>query len=131
MITTCTYFLFTHILPTGRTRNRICLVTRCDMLRPLQSITYAVMMVHTNCLDKRESECSFRNTRIGGCATRRCFFAVFFFREGTICIRCSHPPVAHFLLPSSRIIRNALRNRAYFFFQGANVVARYYCVADK
>lgn len=109
-----TYTLLTHILPTGRTRNRICLVMRCDMLRLLRSITYAVVMVHTNYLDKRESERSFRNTGIGGYTARRCFFCGFF-REDAICIRYSHPPVAHFLLLSFRIIRNTLRNRVYLF----------------
>ena len=75
-----TYTLLMHILPIGRTCNRICLVMRYDMLRLLRSITYAVVMVHTNYLDKRESERSFRNTGIGGCMARWCFFCGFFSR---------------------------------------------------
>jgi len=84
------------------------------MLRPLRSITYAVVMVHTNCLDKRESERSFRNTGIGGYVVRRRFFAAFFSRGCDL-----HTLLAillvHVLLPSFRIIRNALRNQAYLF----------------
>lgn len=126
MITRLTALL--TILPTGQTRNRIRLVTRCDMLRPLRSITYAAVIVHTNCLDKRESERSFRNTGIGGCVRLVAVFFATFFREDAICIHCSHPPVVLFLLLSSRIIRNALS--FYIFFKGERCSA-ILCVTDK
>lgn len=104
---------------------------RCDMPHPLRVVTYAAVMAHTNCLDKRARARarSFRNTAETGDRAR--LVVSFFPRFAYASLSIRSPGNARYLChtlspfrffpscsfctspsPWRRITRNALRNRA-------------------